>query len=675
MSLNKILRAILLVGVFSVTMVPLFVSSSMYFPFITGKNFAFRIVVEIMLGLWLVLAYRDKQSRPKKSWLLVALTLYLLIEILATIFSQNPTRSFWSNFERMEGLLAYLHSYIFFVIAVSVVRSRETWRWLLNTTVMISSIISFYALGQLMGKLEIHQGSSRLDATLGNSAYMATYMLFHIFILAYLFFTTSAKDKILRYIYAGLALFELIILYFTATRGAILGLIGGVLLLLSLTAWKRTGQVRKMSIGILGILIVGVTTFWFLRTAPFIAQNPVLGRFASISLTEQTTQSRFLIWNMSLQGFKEHPMLGWGPENYPLVFQKYYSPEMWKQEPWFDRSHNVVLDNLINFGLLGLLAYLSVFITAIYYLWRKNEREDNQGWFGRMIITCLLAAYFFQNIFVFDNLTSVLLFYIILGYIHTTYGKEEFSKSGEVAVSNNPQKVKQAREQSDAYLPIVIIVAVLVSSFSLYYFSLRSIDVSKTLISAISQGTPETKLLAFNKIFSYGSVTGQTEAREQLINVTQSMIADKNVSDEIKMEYFSLTEFEMKKQNTISPDDARMHLLYGSFLSNFSQSNPIIKETAIKELTLANQLSPKKQVIMFELGSFLLNNNQVPQAVILFKQAFEEDQTYSEARKIYALVLLYTKNISEAKKVLGDNPEQYIKGDSRFDSVRSMILN
>lgn len=664
MTLNKILRYILLVGIFSVTFVPLFVASSMYFPFITGKNFAFRIVIEIMFGLWLILIYRDKASRPKRSWLLISLTIYLLMQTLATIFGQSPARSFWSNFERMEGLLAYIHSYLFFVIAVSVMRGGEIWRWLLNTTVVVSMMTSLYGLSQLMGAADIHQGSTRLDATLGNAAYLATYLLFHIFILAYLFFTTPAKNKILRWVYGILALFELVILYFTATRGAILGLIGGVFLLLLLTAWKRTGRVRKISLIVLGVLIIGIISFWSLRTVPFIAKNPVLGRFANISLTETTTQSRFLIWNMSLQGFKEHPILGWGPENYPMVFQKYYAPEMWKQEPWFDRSHNVVLDNLINFGLLGLLAYLSIFFTASYYLWRKNEREDDWGFLGRIIITCLLAAYFFQNIFVFDNLTSVILFYIILGYIHSVYGKEEFSKTNDLSV---PQK--QNKDSEGALLPIVITIAVCVSVFSLYYFSLRSITVSKTLISAISQGTPEMRLADFNKIFSYGPVTGQSEAREQLINVTQTVIANQSVSNEIKQQYFLLTKTEMEKQFAVTLNDARSHLVYGTFLSNVGQT-----DEAIEQLTIANKLAPKKQMIMFELGSVLLNSGKISEAVTLFKQAYEEDQAYGEARKIYALVSLYTKDIATAKKLLGSDPDKYIKDDTRFDQFRSSLL-
>ena len=668
MNFNKILRSLLLMGIFGVTLVPLYVSSSMFFPFITGKNFAFRIVVEIMVGLWLILLYRDKETRPKCSWLLVSLTAYLLMATLATIFGQNPLRSFWSNFERMEGLVAYIHSYLFFIISISVIKSRETWWWLLNTTVFVSVLTSFVGLQQLLGKAEIHQSASRLDATLGNSAYLATYTLIHIFILGYLFFTTAAKNKVLRWTYFLLAILELTILYFTATRGAILGLIGGVILFLLLTAWKRGGSARKVSLVALGVIVVAVSLFWSLRTAPFISQNKVLGRFANISLTDGTTQSRFLIWNMSLQGFKEHPLLGWGPENYPLVFQKYYAPSMWSQEPWFDRSHNVILDNLINFGVLGLLAYLSIFAGALYYLWEGLKKEDNDGLLGRVVLICLLAAYFFQNIFVFDNLTSVILFYLVAAYIHSVYGKEEIFKSETVVVQKNKSRVNS--EESGAFLPVVIILAVAVSATSLYYFSLRGITVSQTLISAISRGTPQERLADFKKIFNYGPVMGQTEAREQLMNASRSVVGDKNIPNEVKLEFVTLTNSEMNKQFAVSPDDARSRLFYGVYLSNLNQT-----AEALNQLSLAYKLAPKKQMIMFEYGSLLAQTGRMDEAKSIFRQAFEEDQTYDEARKIYALVSLYSKDVATAKQVLGADPEIYIKGDSRFDQFREVLNN
>ena len=94
MTTDKILRYVILVGLFAIPFVPLIVSSTMFFPFITGKNFTFRIIVELIAGLWLILALRDAAYRPKISLILKALVAFLLIIGLADFFSANPYKSF-----------------------------------------------------------------------------------------------------------------------------------------------------------------------------------------------------------------------------------------------------------------------------------------------------------------------------------------------------------------------------------------------------------------------------------------------------------------------------------------------------------------------------------------------------------------------------------------------------
>ena len=42
MTVNTFLKRLVLVGIFAVPFIPLIVSSGMFFPFITGKNFSFR---------------------------------------------------------------------------------------------------------------------------------------------------------------------------------------------------------------------------------------------------------------------------------------------------------------------------------------------------------------------------------------------------------------------------------------------------------------------------------------------------------------------------------------------------------------------------------------------------------------------------------------------------------
>ena len=77
---NKQLFYVILIGLFAVPFVPFIVSSSLFFPFITGKAFVFRLIVEVVFACYLVLAVRDKDYRPKFSWILVAvLTFWRLL--------------------------------------------------------------------------------------------------------------------------------------------------------------------------------------------------------------------------------------------------------------------------------------------------------------------------------------------------------------------------------------------------------------------------------------------------------------------------------------------------------------------------------------------------------------------------------------------------------------------
>ena len=141
----------------------------LFFPFITGKNFFFRIVVEILFALWAAAAIFDKKYRPRASPIFWAVLATVGVLTLSTIFGENPYRSFWSNYERMEGLVAHLHLLAYFLMLISVFKNETDWRRFFYFSIAVSFIIAIYSYLQFMGKLEIHQSSDRLDATLGNS--------------------------------------------------------------------------------------------------------------------------------------------------------------------------------------------------------------------------------------------------------------------------------------------------------------------------------------------------------------------------------------------------------------------------------------------------------------------------------------------------------------------------
>ena len=75
---NALQKQITFWGLSLLLVTPLLVANFLFFPFITGKNFFFRIIVEILTALWLSKCLVDASWRPRKGLLLVTLSGLLL---------------------------------------------------------------------------------------------------------------------------------------------------------------------------------------------------------------------------------------------------------------------------------------------------------------------------------------------------------------------------------------------------------------------------------------------------------------------------------------------------------------------------------------------------------------------------------------------------------------------
>ncbi len=614
-------------------------AGDLFFPFITGKNFFFRIIVEILFLFWVFAAVFDKNYRPKRSPLLFAVILTLFILILATIFGQNPYRSFWSNYERMEGLIGHIHLFLYFLILGSVFKTKKDWQRLFGVMLGVSFITVVYGFLQYFGKAEIHQGNTRLDATFGNATYLAIFLVFHLFLIA--IFTVWFRNLYARIGLGILMFLELVILFFTATRGAILGFLGGsAIFAFLMVIFSKNKKIRYSSAFLILLFIVFVALFIGFKDIPFIKDNPVLGRFASISTVEATTESRFTIWGMSWRGLQEHPILGWGPENYNLVFNKYYEPKLWKQEPWFDRSHNIVFDWLISAGILGFLAYAGIFGAALYLLWR-GYHKGRFSLFESVALTSLFAAYSVHNLFVFDNLTSYFMFFSVLAYIHV-FGAEKVQK----------EQKEQKKSEEIGFAGYLAVTAVfLVVLFSLYFINLKPLLASTKLIETLGlaqQGQPiDTVIKNFDQVFAYGTF-GTGEAREQLGSYASNVSGAQNISPEDKEKILAKAITEMEKQAEATGNKDARYLVFLSGL--YSRAGKY--EDALNAAERAIQLSPGKQTLYFMKADALILSDQTAKATEVLKTAYDLDPSFSDAAKNLAMVYIFSGQKEKGDDIL-----------------------
>lgn len=632
MNLNKILLYSIIAGIFLVPFVVFLVPTNMFFPFITGKNFTFRIIVEILLGLYMALAIRDASYRPRFSLLLGVFAVFIVIIGAADLLSENPFKSFWSNFERMEGYITFLHLFAYFLVTSALLNSEKLWERLFQTTLGASLLMSFYAILQHFGVFAIHQGSTRVDASLGNATYLAIYVVLHLFLALFLFFRHQGS-KGWKIFYVVSFLLNLFVLYSTETRGAILGFVGGVFLIaLILAVFERENKkLRKTAIiGVTGILIL-IGLFLAFKNTPFVQGSSTLSRIANISISGASADPRFMIWGVAFEGFKERPILGWGQESFNYVFNKYYDPKLYGQEQWFDRTHNVILDWLIAGGILGLFGYLSLYLLALFYIWKKGEFTFKE----KAVLTGMFAAYFFHNLFVFDNLISLILFTTFLSYLHS-----HATRNREVSVSS----------PAPAWLSVSSLPVLGVSALVLVYvFNWGPIMANTSLIKALTAvSTPTGQGPAlFNKALAYNSF-GNQEIREQLMQYAVGIRSIQGIPDATKQETVEFTVSEMKKMIEEAPNDVRHYLFLGTVLDTYGAY-----DEAEKILTKALELSPKKQSILFQVATHYLNTGNTDKALELFKQAYESAPKYNEARLIYAMGAIYAGKNNLAETLLG----------------------
>lgn len=664
MNTKNILRWIVLIGLFAIpTTIPFIVSSTMFFPFITGKAFTFRIIVEIIFTAWLLLAMMDKKYRPKFSLIISSITVFIGVLFIADLLAENPQKAFWSNFERMEGFVALFHMALYFLVLGSTLITEKLWIYFWRANVLTSLVLSGYGFLQLLGKIQINQGGVRVDGTLGNAAYFAGYMLFTIFIA--LFLLARDNKTWWKWLYSLSIVCNLIIIYNSATRGALLGLIGGLVLTTILVAifGKEYPKFRKIS-GVVAILIVLISGIFFLmKDSKFVQSHPPLSRLTSINMDSADAEARFMVWDMAFKGFKDRPILGWGQEGFNFVFNKYYNPDMYGREQWFDRTHNIVLDWLIAGGALGLLSYLSLIIFALIYVsgvapkFIKNKMEGGEilklSLLEKTILIGLLAGYFFQNLFVFDHTVSYILFFSLLAFLHSNRSKaiRKLESAEEVSV----------QDINSFFLYVAIITLVVI----LWFVNIKHILAAKDLIRAISSHKegPTKNLEYFKSALGRNSFANQ-EIREQLGQMASVVIPNASVSESVKKEVSSLTLSEMEKHVKLVPEDPRMRIFLGSFQSMIGSNGE-----AIKQFEEALKLSPQKQVIKVGLASEYLRVGEFVRAFEMMKSAYESAPQFKDIASSYLITAMYTQNKDYINEVVNNVFDGKIPDDTRLIQV------
>ncbi|HEY1037143.1 MAG TPA: O-antigen ligase family protein [Candidatus Paceibacterota bacterium] len=672
---NKILEYTAIGSVFATVFVPLMVSVSLFFPYITGKAHLFRLLVLLATAAYLLLVIRDRSFLPRKNVLLWSSVAFAAVLGVATLTSVDPSRSFWSNFERMEGYVTILHLLALFIVSCSVLRTRALWAVLFSVSLGVSIVMGLQGFAELAEKKGVF-GSFRMSGTLGNSSYLGIYSLMHVFMAGFLA-TALLKAKPFveapgRYIGLGaIGLFNLIVMYSTGTRGSFAGLVAGLFIVTVLVAVfeKNNKAYRKAAIGALAVVLVVVSLLGALKNTAFIKGNDLLYRFSSLVTTDvkgvlaEQGKARTLLWGMAWEGVKEKPLLGWGQDNFGFVFAKHYDPAMYGQEQWFDRTHNVFMDWLIASGFMGLISYLGLFGAALYMIWRNRSSEAEWTISERAILTGFLAAYFVHNLFVFDNLSSYILFFLVLAYASA---RNDGRTGNDISSSKVAPLVSSEPVQ---YVAGTLIAVALVSG--MYFVVYKPYAAGKALISALQASSAqnpsaENITALYKKALSYDTF-GTTEINERLAEAAPQLI-QANQGQPVADELIRLVATQYEEAFKKTPGDPRPFIFYGMFMQRLG-----LYDDALMYIDKALALSPSKQSFHYQRGLTLVAQTKMTEASESFKTAYELDKSNLEAKNLYGISLIYASRLQDARVLFGDDMNSW--GDARVLSVLEETMN
>ncbi|MDD5625814.1 MAG: O-antigen ligase family protein [Patescibacteria group bacterium] len=663
---EKICLTIIHWGSCLILFLPLLVYQYTLYPYIFGKVIFFRILVEIIFAAWLFLAIYNNNYRPNwRNPLIFSLTIFMGVLVLTTLTGVDISRSFWSTQERMTGVLTLFHFYAWFLILTSCFKKWQDWRKLIWTSLICSFFIGLYGLGQKFGlKFLLKENNPQMTATLGNPIFLAVYAMLHIFLSGLLIVLEKIKlGKILSFLSL---LFNLTIILFAASRGVMLTFgLSFILFFGYLILNIRPKKLRLISISIFILLmLVVVSGIFFLQTQkekPWIYKAPVF-IMRLVYLTGSASE-RTIVWQAGWQGFKEKPILGWGWENYNIIFNKYYNPHylsLGQENTWFDRSHNQVVDLLTLTGGVGLVAYLAVFTSIFWLLLNKKRHQYTNNTrmtqTGSVLLACMFLAYFIQNLTVFDTPAPLIIFYfgLALTYFITTNKDLDINKGLEKSEARNPKsetntKLKNQNLKLNNFpLPILIFLIIIFLPWSIYKFNFEPFIQSKAAVTGISASRVNFKTgLDWYKKSLANPVFTNPEVRTQLAKTIVEFPGQSNLDPAVLQQGKELVIKEFEKSVQEHPQDVRNYLYLGQLYNLGSKYNKEYLDKAEVVLKKATELSPKRQQIYFELGKTYLYKGEYGKAVSAIQEAVNFDDKVGESYW----------NLAQAYLIWGKNKE------------------
>lgn len=709
LSNHQVIVKILKYGIFAAAFIPLIIFSQFISPFHFGKGIIFRSMVELMAVFYLVLIIKDSSYRPKTTKLFWAVTLFVAVFGLTTFISFDFLQSFWGTLERMGGFYGLIHFWIFFVISISILKTKEEWLWFIKLSLFASLISSFYGFLQRTDADFIigSGGRQKIFGTIGNAALFAGYEIVNLFLaLTLLFRPETSKNG--RYFYGFVFLIGSLAVFLSGVRGSVLAVVIGIVLFgISYSLYLGSKKMKIAVTTFILLILISASTFTFLRGTDFVKNNSYLYRYSDFSLKTYTVQTRFWAWQAGLDGWNDSfktTVLGWGPENFNYPFSVHFNPKFYKgpgAETLFDRGHNMFVEVLVTTGIIGLITYILIFAFSFVDLRKLRKKSEdnfmvsqlnqpvvsqlnhNENIILSIGLTAALVGYIIHNLFIFDTTANLIMFFLVLGFINYLSLESRLKLAPDKKLEiQKPKTNKKGLAYFAGVLTFVLAIFLIVQTniqpARANYRTTRAIVASwnKDHDSAVEKFK---EAMAFNYPIGryeirhrYARYIVQKAAQVEMDAKMQDalFVAIKNVKKNVEEHpndylphlYISRAYIMLGRSDTASTynDEALRHSLRALELSEtfvrtyFEIAQAYLNKKdldgAIKYFKIAEELNPEVSLTKWYLGITYSEKGEIEKAIDYINKAFESGYDPSES-DLLRVINVYLK-IGDFKKIV-----------------------
>lgn len=640
-----------------------FLTPLIYSPFnselfeVPKMYFVYAITSAILtLHLWGWL--KGRHCLFRRTALTLPLLLFLLSQIISTVFSIDIHTSVFGYTSRLNGGLVSTICYLllYFILSVHITEILKT--KIINYSLLSGLIISIYGVGQHFGidkSYWVQDVQSRVFSTLGQPNWLAAYLCL-LLPLALSKFLNS-KTFLQFTIHSSLVTIFYVCLLFTKSKT---GIFTALLCLILYSIIYFFQNQRKNILLLSSYLLVLISLSLIInnplkdlisppKTGSRVTDLPVRqAGHSSLNITP-SQDIRKIVWQGALDLSLRYPFFGTGVETFAYSYYWARPASHNLTSEWdflYNKAHNEYLNFAATTGLLGLLTYL-ILIFSISSLFFKSPSSLHLVPSSIAFLSILITNFTGFSIVI----TSLYLF--LLPALVLTPGRWPDSLG-----HNGPAKPKVF------YIFLILPLFLFLQIFKLFladicYAQAQTFDSQNRIQPALTQIILALKLSGQNPeyLITAGSITAKLAVA----------VSDPKTKKLYSSQSLQFTELAL----TISPANTNFWKQSAQNYYYLSALDPKMLAASITSLEQVIKLAPTDTKSFYLLGYFHELNKSQEIAVSYYQQAialkpnydhalfnlgkiYFDQKKYSEARELFESVLKIAPTNLEAKKFLDE---------------------